>query len=273
MKKLPTIALLAGAGFGLLAYYYKDLKKSYGWLPDIPDPRDFLFTPDPGVEIQATVNLSSKFPFPPQNQGNLGSCTAQATIGTLEYLETLANMTPIQLSRLFGYYNSRLVLNTVNQDTGATIRDALKAINTYGICPEGDWPYQISQYKQKPSEKAYSDASGHKEIVYERLSSLDEMKSCLSGGFPFVFGFQTYESFESSQVAQSGKLDMPKSGEKIKGGHAVAAVGYDEGTQRFVIRNSWGTSWGMNGYFTMPYTYLDPGSNLASDFWVIRKGY
>ena len=274
IRKILGASLLAGAGFGFLAYYYKDLKKSYGWLPDLPDPRDYLFEPRaPEVQPRDTINLSTKFPFPPENQGNIGSCTAHATASALEYLKVVNNEPPIHLSRLFGYYNTRVIENTIDKDIGGSLRDALKAANQYGVCPETDWPYSISEWGTKPPDKAYLDASSHIVTSYERLSTLDDMKKCLSEGYPFIFGFTVYKSFESTDVAKSGILNMPQSKEVKLGNHAVVAVGYSESVKTFLIRNSWGASWGMGGYFVIPYNYIDPNSNLASDFWVLRKDY
>jgi len=95
------------------------------------------------------------------------------------------------------------------------------------------------------------------------------MRTCLAEGYPFVFGFTVYRSFESREVAKSGVLDMPQRDEKVMGGHAVMAAGYDDRAKRFLIRNSWGADWGKQGYFTMPYAYLD-NRNLSDDFWTIR---
>ena len=95
------------------------------------------------------------------------------------------------------------------------------------------------------------------------------MRKCLAEGFPFVFGFTVYDGFESASVAKSGKLNLPKPGEKVLGGHAVCAVGYDDKAKRVIVRNSWGTDWGMKGFFTMPYDYVS-NSSLADDFWTLR---
>jgi C1A family cysteine protease len=95
------------------------------------------------------------------------------------------------------------------------------------------------------------------------------MKGCLASGYPFALGFTVYDSFESAEVASTGIVPMPTRSESVLGGHAVLAVGYDDSQQRFLVRNSWGNSWGMQGYFTMPYTYLT-SRHLASDFWVIK---
>ena len=100
--------------------------------------------------------------------------------------------------------------------------------------------------------------------------SLVLMKGCLASGFPFVFGFTVYESFESNAVASSGIVPMPAPNEKIVGGHAVVLVGYNDAVDRFRVRNSWGTRWGQKGYFEMPYLYVTSGS-LASDFWVVQQ--
>jgi C1A family cysteine protease len=107
-------------------------------------------------------------------------------------------------------------------------------------------------------------------VLYQRLSQIsNQLKGCLASGYPFVFGFTVYESFESQQVAQTGHAPMPAPTEASIGGHAVIAVGYDDSQNWFIVRNSWGVGWGMKGYFTLPYAYLiDP--NLASDFWIIR---
>ena len=98
---------------------------------------------------------------------------------------------------------------------------------------------------------------------------LSQFKGCLADGYPFVFGFTVYESFESAEVGRTGVLKMPKPGEGVVGGHAVLGVGYDDTAQRFIVRNSWGRGWGQKGYFTMPYSYLLT-NNLSDDFWTIR---
>jgi C1A family cysteine protease len=108
-------------------------------------------------------------------------------------------------------------------------------------------------------------------ILYQRLlPNLNQLKGCLALGYPFVFGFSVYESFESATVARTGKVPMPKPREALLGGHAVLTVGYDDVEERFLMRNSWGASWGMAGYFTMPFDYLvDP--NLCDDFWTVKS--
>jgi C1A family cysteine protease len=158
---------------------------------------------------------------------------------------------------------------TTNDDAGAMIRDGVKSLVNLGVCTERKWPYDITKFTQKPSAACYKQAADHQVTSYHRIISLQQMRECLAEGYPFVFGFSVYEAFESEKVASTGKLDLPKSGEKQLGGHAVMAVGYDDSSERALIRNSWGRSWGIKGYFTMPYDYISD-DNLADDFWTIR---
>jgi C1A family cysteine protease len=122
----------------------------------------------------------------------------------------------------------------------------------------------------KPPAKCYQNAVKHRAVLYQRLTPIpNQLKGCLASGYPFVFGFTVYESFEGATVAKTGHAPMPKPSEKVLGGHAVMAVGYDDAKQWFIVRNSWGTKWGMQGYFTLPYAYVTD-RNLADDFWTIR---
>ena len=150
------------------------------------------------------------------------------------------------------------------------MRDGIKSLAKQGVCPEAEWPYNISGFAKKPTAKCYQDAAKHQITSYHRIINVEEMRTCLAEGFPFVFGFTVYDSFESAQVARTGIVNMPAKTEHVVGGHAVVAVGYNDSQKRFWARNSWGVDWGQKGYFTIPYHYLDPASNLADDFWTIR---
>ena len=173
-------------------------------------------------------------------------------------------------SRLFIYYNERVMEGTVNEDSGAQIRDGIKSVAQQGDCPETLWPYDITKFAVKPPAQCYQQALKFKALQYQRLSQiLNQLKGCLASGYPFVFGFTVYSSFESQQVAQTGHAPMPSPPEASVGGHAVMAVGYDDSQNWFIVRNSWGVGWGMQGYFTLPYAYLLE-QNLANDFWTIR---
>ena len=242
----------------------------YGWVPDRPDQRDQLYAAiaAPPKKLPPKVYLRAGCSAV-ENQGQLGSCTANALVGNLEFLEKKAGNVVSELSRLFIYYNERAMEGTVNEDAGAMIRDGVKSLVKLGVCTETEWPYNIAKFTQKPSPSCYKKAADHQVISYHRILSLQQMRQCLAEGYPFVFGFSVYDAFESAAVAKTGILNLPKPGEKQLGGHAVCAVGYDDATKRVLVRNSWGADWGLKGYFTMPYDYIS-NNNLADDLWTIR---
>ena len=242
----------------------------YGWVPDRPDYRDKLYSAiaAPPKAMPRKVDLSPGCSSV-EDQGQLGSCTANALVGNLEFLYQKAGHTVTDLSRLFIYYNERAMEGTLNEDAGAMIRDGVKSLVNLGVCAEKKWPYNIAKFTAKPSAACYKDGGNHQVTSYHRILTLKEMKQCLAEGYPFVFGFTVYEGFESDAVAKTGKLNLPKPGEKSLGGHAVCAVGYDDASKRILVRNSWGADWGVKGYFTMPYDYIS-STNLADDMWTIR---
>lgn len=243
----------------------------YGWVPDRPDHRDKLYAAiaRPPKALPKSVDLRAGCSAV-ENQGQLGSCTANALVGNLEFLEKQAGKPVIDLSRLFIYYNERALEGTIREDAGAMIRDGVKSLVNQGVCAEQAWPYTIGKFAAKPTAACFRAALKHRVSSYHRILTLAEMKQCLAEGYPFVFGFSVYESFESPAVARTGKLELPKAGERQLGGHAIMAAGYDDTTQRFLIRNSWGADWGLQGYFTMPYAYAASRS-LADDFWTLRS--
>jgi len=242
----------------------------YGWSPDRPDHRDKLYSTiaAPPRKLPAHVDLRAGC-SPVENQGQLGSCTANALAGNLEFLEKKAGHAVTDLSRLFIYYNERAMEGTINEDSGAMIRDGVKSLVKLGVCGEKLWPYNIARFNAKPSAPCFKDAANHQVTSYHRILTLQQMKQCLAEGYPFVFGFTVYEAFESAAVARTGKLNLPGPREKNLGGHAVCCVGYNDAAKRVLVRNSWGADWGLNGYFTMPYDYIS-NNNLADDFWTLR---
>jgi len=244
----------------------------YGWTPDLPDQRDLVYQ----------APLSRIGPLPPRvdlrsgcphvyNQGSLGSCTANAIAAALEFDQMKQKERDVfPPSRLFIYYNERVIEKSVDEDSGAMIRDGIKSVAKQGAPREELWPYVIRQFRKKPSKPAYADARRHAAVLYQRVrQDLKQMRGCLASGFPFVFGFTVYTSFESDRVGSTGRVPMPKPKEKEIGGHAVLAVGYDNPRRHFIVRNSWGDDWGLDGYFTMPYDYL-LDENLSDDFWTIK---
>ncbi len=244
----------------------------FGWTRDLPDQRDHLYAAPVEwlIRLPSAADLRRHCP-PPYDQGSLGSCTANAIAAAIQFDQMKQGLRVTFVpSRLFIYYNERVMEGTVDSDSGAQIRDGIKSVARQGDCPEPEWPYVISRFTRRPPAACYRDAIRHKALAYSRISrSVLQMKGCLASGFPFVFGFAVYESFLSDNVSASGHAPMPSSNEAIVGGHAVLAVGYDDRHQWFIVRNSWGNHWGMEGYFTLPYAYLgDP--MLSDDFWTIR---
>ena len=153
------------------------------------------------------------------------------------------------MSRLFIYYNERVIEHTVKTDSGAMIRDGIKTLAKQGACLEKSWPYDIAKFATKPPKRCYTEALDHQILSYARINIIDEMRGCLAYGFPFVFGFAVYEGFESQQVARTGMVEMPKAGEKMLGGHAVLAVGYDDAAKRVHRPQLLGSRLGDEGIF------------------------
>jgi C1A family cysteine protease len=243
----------------------------YGWVPDLPDHRDQLYS----APVAALKTLPAKVDLTPQcpavyDQGQLGSCTANAIGAAFEFELLKQRLPDFMPSREFIYYNERAMEGTVASDSGAQIRDGIKTVAKQGVCPEPMWPYVIAKFKTKPTKACYAEASKHTLALYQRLvPTLNQLRGCLASGYPFVFGITVYDSFESPAVAKSGNVPMPAPREATIGGHAVMGVGYEDSKQVFIVRNSWGTGWGRKGYFTIPYAYLTD-SQLADDFWTLR---
>jgi C1A family cysteine protease len=178
----------------------------------------------------------------------------------------------VRASRLFEYYATRKIEGTTSEDSGASIRDAIKAGAKYGVVDEALYPYDISKFAQNPDTGIWTAASSHKVTSYHAVADGDvtTMKSALVSGFLVGFGFVVYDYMMSAAMAKSGFLNVPGPGEQQQGGHAVSLVGYDDAKQAFLVRNSWGTNWGLKGYFWMSYDYLKD-SSLSSDFWVVQS--
>jgi C1A family cysteine protease len=231
-----------------------------------------LYAAPPAVltALPAKVDLRKQCP-PVVDQGQIGSCTANAIANAHRFDQRKQGVAKDFLpSRLFIYYNERVMEGTVNSDSGAMIRDGIKSIAQIGACPETDWPYVESKFAQRPPAKAYADAELHQAISYQRVTqTLSQTKGCLAAGYPFVFGFTVYESFESQAVAKTGKVPMPDPSEGVVGGHAVLAVGYRDAGQQFIVMNSWSTGWGDKGFCYMPYAYL-LDADLTADLWTVR---
>lgn len=217
-------------------------------------------------KIPTNVSLVNKFP-PVFDQGYLGSCTANAINGIIGYM--IPNFIA---SRLFLYYNERLMINTVMEDSGAYLSDGIKCLQTYGVCSEKIWPYIINRFTVRPTKACYTEALNYNALeVLNIENDLITMKNALASGNPFVVGILIYDSFENSQFMRTYTVPMPNlNKDTLLGGHAVVIVGYNDSKQCWIMRNSWGRKWGLNGYCYLPYEYL-LNDNLASDLWTILK--
>lgn len=248
----------------------------YRWKREPVDTRDHLYQLAP-VTLAARVDLR-QYCSPIEDQGAIGSCTGNAIAGQIELIQRKVNPAKGRdVSRLFIYYEERVLIGTVRWDSGAYIRDGIKVVNKKGAPLESLWPYNQSRWATKPPTTAYTDALKRTVTGYQRCTNFAAVKNAIAAGNPVTIGFDVYESFEGawadipSGQPGSGMMPMPnKNAEQLLGGHAVCIVGYDDNLNggRFIVRNSWGTSWGDNGYFYMPYAVIqDPG--MSSDFWLI----
>jgi C1A family cysteine protease len=243
-------------------------KFSLQWVSDKPDTRDYRYS----ITQKVSPNLVDLRPYcsPIENQGSLSSCTGQAIAGAIELLNK-RNGKPTDVSRLFIYYYERLLLGTVDYDSGAYIRDGIKATNHYGASLESLWPHDIRKFKQEPITEAKNDALNRKVTRYERVTSFDGCIDALNNGYPVIMGFHVYTSFMSASVTRTGVMPYPNTRrEKLLGGHAVLLVGYDKRKKVFIARNSWGTLWGDKGYFYMPFNVVT-NTSMSSDYWIIKS--
>jgi C1A family cysteine protease len=247
---------------------------AFGWRPELPDHRDLPYSAM-RLQLEQPLQLPTSVDLRPQcpdvyDQKLLGSCTGNAVAGAFQFDRMKQGVPAFVPSRLFIYYNERVMEGTANEDAGAYIRDGVKTVANQGVCKESDWPYNIDQFAVKPPLNCYESARKYLATKYYRLNnkSLSELKACLAAGFPFIFGFTVYESFFQANT-NGGYVPMPGH-EQVAGGHAVLAVGYQDSKGVFVIRNSWGPDKGDHGYFYMPYQYLT-NTSLSDDFWTIRS--
>lgn len=256
------------------------LNRKYGWIHSLPDARDRKFDHELLMRVAALPAMVNPLTavISAYDQGDVGSCTGNGC-GRLAQSRHLAEKLPAPMpSRAFIYALERQMEGTLNQDSGAQVRDGLKVLAKYGVCPEAIWPYDMTfdrHMQSLPSAAAMAAAKKFLALQYQSVAcNLMALKAALAAGNPVVGGFTVFESFESQAVADTGIMPMPKRGEQVMGGHCVVWDGYNDAGQFFWCANSWGTSWGASpngkpsrGWFKMPYANLIN----CSDFWVLLK--
>jgi C1A family cysteine protease len=244
--------------------------RRFGTHPDLPDARDRVYLPPGRGRLPRAVDLRPLCP-PVYDQRTLNSCSAHAIGAALWYDERLTRPDAAPPSRLFIYYNERVREHEVPHDAPVSLRDGYKSVATRGVCPEHMWPYRVGRYARKPPGRCYEAARSVRALTYFRLHrNLPVMKACLAEGSPFTLGVSVHERFMSAEVKRTGVIPLPRRGERLLGGHAMLVVGYHDASRRFIVRNSWGRQWGLEGYCTLPYEFaLHP--NLAWDFWTCRR--
>lgn len=265
------------------------MKKGLGWRPDLPDIRDYTVEHEAVQAMLAKLRGAGADPpesmdlrawcSPIDDQGELGACTAHAAAGMYEYFEQRAFGRFIDVSRLFLYKTTRN-LAKLTGDSGAELRNAMGALALFGAPPEDYWPYKVKSFDVEPPAFCYAFGQSFQALKYFRLdppgsvsaSTLSKVRKTVASGLPAMFGFTCYSSLYQ---ADDGLIPMPGKGEKVVGGHAVLCVGYNDDKEitgskgALLIRNSWGTGWGDQGYGWLPYDYVLKG--LAEDFWAMLK--
>ena len=247
----------------------KPIERKFGWKRDLHDKNDIKFTAEAPVPTPPLVDLTPFCP-PIYDQGDLGSCTANALAAAYEFEKMKQKQSYFMPSRLFIYYNERAMEGTIKSDAGAALRDGIKSLNTQGVCPETMWQYNTNKFATKPPCNCYTTALKNEVKQYLSVNNtIADLKQCFAQGYPIAFGISVYSSFMSDEVAKTGIVPMPQPNDSLEGGHAILGVGYNDSKQMVIVRNSWGTDWGIKGYFLLPYAYITT-PNLASDFWTIR---
>jgi len=247
------------------------VKRKFGWIPDVPDHRDFRCLAVEKRPKEEFVDLRNSMPEI-YDQLEIGSCTANGVGSLLQHVSIKERM-PFYKdvpSRLFLYYFTRELEGTINEDCGAMIRNAIKIANSFGACAENPtWPYVTEKFKTRPNHAAIKEAERQQAIEYRRVQQTPAaIENCLVCGYPIVFGSMLYESF--NEITKNGIAKYPSIEECPIGGHCMVMVGYDRRENLFIVRNSWGEKWGNDGHCYMPYKYI-LNNDLTDDLWTIRE--
>jgi C1A family cysteine protease len=243
----------------------------YGLIPSLPDHRDYVLSaPSPllAAALPPSIDLRPSISWCYDQEAE-NSCTAQSSSSLIRFLWNKDKKADIAPSRNFVYFNERKLENDIDDDNGAQLRSAMQVLSNTGVCLEASWDYNQQTLFTPPPIALYNQAQANKVATYQALLKIRlSLQSCLSSGYPFVFGMMVHSSFESSATAQTGIVQMPTSQDAVEGGHAVLAVGYDDQKQWYICMNSWGPSWGDKGFFYLPYQFME--SNFTFDQWTAR---
>lgn len=252
-------------------------KRIYNWKKSSKRPIEMQYLQLNRTTNSKFIDLSQTKQFPAiYDQQTLGSCTANAlccayAFDSLNGHTSDSKIVPYEPSRLYLYYKEREKEHDIPDDNGAVISDGIDVLQNKGVCSESKWPYDISKFADKPTDECDKEALEHKLLLSKAVKQTQQdIESCINAGFPIVFGFVVYQDIENLSSSNGYILPMPKDGEQPLGGHAVVIVGYDSDKKLFKIRNSWGSTWGDNGHFYIPYDYI-LNQDLASDFWLLTQ--
>jgi Cysteine protease len=261
------------------------LKKrvNYGWLPDLPDFRDKLAFPEKAgiaataASVPQRVDLRERHVFVVNDQGYLGSCVAHAVSSAIEYAKHTRENDPkvsdfleqdrqFPVSRLFLYYEARRPIDMIAEDSGCYIRDAMRVAYNIGVPRETGWRYHEDAFAVAPPARSYKSAPYHKITSYKSVAvDNNEIRLALSQGHPVVFGISVFDSFYNER---NGVVPMPTFNDEYLGGHSMLIVGYDDRSKLYTVLNSWGNTWGDDGFCYIPYSYIG-NRQLGSDYWLL----
>lgn len=233
--------------------------------PQATDNADYIYQ-SIGTPLQPVVDLRP-WASPVDDQYDLGSCTANAVVNAYELMVNQQRLDATNdLSRLFVYYNVRRLDGTIEEDSGAYVRDGLQAVKTYGICTEALWPYDVDQFTTKPTAECYLDAESRKITNYQKIKSVGDILDALNNLRPVVFGITIFDPFLDLNSANAIVVE-PLTNKELQdqGGHAMCMVGYDLEKELFMAKNSYGDLWGDSGYCWIPFDYM---RTYGYDMWV-----
>jgi C1A family cysteine protease len=248
------------------------VKRHLGTGRDSVSPLDWKYRPHSVTRgLPAVIDLRRHCP-PVYDQLHLNSCSANAIAAALRYEELKEGRPHVPSpSRLFIYYNERVLSGMVGTNGPVPLRDGYRTIARLGACPEAIWPYQVRRFRRAPTPRCFQLARRHRALAYYRLRrAIAHMRACLAQRFPFVMALAVHQSMMGREVRRTGLVPLPSRRDRLRGGHAVLVVGYHHARRLLIFRNSWGPGWGDHGYGYLPYGFV-ASPDLTWDFWTMRR--